>query len=255
MLDIWMRDFTLANAVDPVMFRYSAAGQGGDQGGADYVQDVFAGLAEKAGIAFRETDLINDGGNVVDDYAGRLVISRKFLRDNRLTERQARQQISELTGARHIAFIEAEEQGGLEHADGMVSFVDENVLLVNEYSEDPAYRDELISDLKSALPEVAIHQVVTPYDGSETHDAKFGSACGLYTNALVTPERIYFPQFGLPEDELALKQVRAATLREVVPVYSQGVCPLGGGVRCMSLQLRGEAARRLLGYVQQQQGR
>jgi len=249
MPDIWMRDFTVANTVDPVMFRYSAAGQGGDQGAADYVQEMFAVLAEEAGIDFAESDLINDGGNFVDDYAGRVVVSRKFLKDNKLTEQQARREISKLTGARQVAFIEADEQGGLEHADGVVSFVDENVLLMNDYSEDPDYRDELIGDLKSALPGVQIHPVVTPYDGSETFDAKFGSACGLYTNALVTPERIYFPQFGLDEDAKALQQVRAATTREVVPVFSQGVCALGGGVRCMSLQLRGQAAQRLLRYA------
>lgn len=246
MPDIWMRDFTVANPVNPVMFRYSAAGQGGNQSEADYVQTVFAAFLEEAGVAVHEIDLINDGGNFVDDYADRVVVSRKFLRDNDLSEQQARREIRRVSGARHVAFIEADEQGGLEHADGVVSFVDENVLLVNDYAEDPVYRSALHRDLTAALPDVKIHEVVTPYDPSGTYDARFGSACGLYTNALVTPAHIYFPQFGIPEDELALAQVRAATRREVVPVMSQGVCGLGGGVRCMSLQVRGEIAYRLL---------
>ena len=250
MPDIWMRDFTVLNAVKPVMFRYSAAGQGGSQSDADAVQEDFAKLAEQAGISFTETDLINDGGNFVDDYAGNVVISKKFLRDNNLSADEARQAITKITGAKNIAFIEADEQGGLEHADGVVSFVDTNTLMINSYPEDQDYAKALKADLRAGLPDVKIHEIITPYDGSNIYDKRFGSACGLYTNALVTPERIYLPQFGIPEDKIALKQVRAVTAREVIPVPSQKVCPMGGGVRCMSLQLRGKNAQKMQALVE-----
>lgn len=249
MADIWMRDFTVQNTDGPVMFRYSAAGQGGRQADADAVQEEFAGLLLDMGISVPETDLINDGGNFVDDYAGNVVLSRKFLRDNDLSEAEAREKISALTGAINIAFIDADEQGGLEHADGVVSFVDENTLIINSYPEDPDYAAQLKADLRAGLPDVKIHEIITPYDGSNIYDARFGSACGLYTNALVTPERIYLPQFGIPEDKIALDQVRAATTRDVVPVPSQLVCHMGGGVRCLSLQLRGDSAERFLAYM------
>ncbi len=251
MLDIWMRDFTTSNPVSPVMFRYTAEGQGGGRSGqrqADAVQETLAIVAEEAGLSFRETDLLNDGGNIVEDSAGNMVVSRKFLRDNRLTEATARKKLRRLTGARHIAFIEADEQGGLEHADGVVSFVDVNTLIINSYPEDPDYARNLEKDLRAGLPGVKIHEIITPYDGSETYDERFGSACGLYTNVLLTPNRIYFPQFGIPEDRIALKQVRAVTTREVVPVSSQQVCHMGGGVRCMSWQVRGDQATRLKNY-------
>ncbi len=122
------------------------------------------------------------------------------------------------------------------------------MLIINSYEEDPTYARELRNDLIRALPDVAIHEVVTPYDDRKIYEERFGSACGLYTNALVTPKRVYLPQFGIQEDEVALKQVRAATSREVVPVRSDQVCFMGGGVRCMSWQLRGENARALLKY-------
>ena len=170
------------------------------------------------------------------------------MRDNRLTEENAKKKLRRLTRVRHIAFIEADEQGGLEHADGVVSFVDVNTLMINTYPEDPDYARQLKTDLRRGLPGVKIHEIITPYDGSDIYDKRFGSACGLYTNALVTPHRIYFPQFGIPEDKIALKQVRAATSREVVPVSSQQVCHMGGGVRCMSWQLRGKNGSRLKNY-------
>lgn len=249
MADIWARDFTLSNASHPVMFRYTAAGQGGGARGqrdADAVQGQFARFAEATGLAFGETDLLNDGGNFVDDYVGNVVVSRKFLRDNRLNEDQGRAALRRFPGVSNVAFIDSDEQGGLEHADGVVAFADVNTLIVNSYAQDPAYARKLREDLERGLPGVVIHEIVTPYDGARVYDRRFGSACGLYTNALVTPHRIYLPQFGIPEDEIALRQVRAATRREVVPVQSQMVCHMGGGVRCLSLQLRGANAAALL---------
>ncbi|WP_201258114.1 hypothetical protein [Piscirickettsia litoralis] len=55
MWDIWMRDFTLANPESPVMFRYTAAGQGGGKEGqtqSDEVQSIFYQLAKKSRTQF-----------------------------------------------------------------------------------------------------------------------------------------------------------------------------------------------------------
>jgi len=253
--DIWARDFGSANPEQPTLFRYTAAGQGGSRTGqvdADAVQATLAELATDADLTLQTTPLLNDGGNFVDDYAGNAVVSRKFLQDNGLSEREGRAALQQTTGIENVAFITADEQGGLEHADGVVSFVDTNTLIINSYPEDPAYARQLRRDLEQGLPGVVIHEIVTPYDGSAIYDERFGSACGLYTNALVTPERIYFPQFGILEDALALAQVRAATSREVIPIQSSQVCHMGGGVRCMSWQLRGANARALMGFAESQ---
>lgn len=252
MADIWMRDFTPLNAVNPVTMRYSPAGQGGGRTGrreAKFVQSELEDMLQAASLKLPESTLINDGGNFVDDYAGRVVLSRKFLRDNQLSENEGRVAVRETTGANHVAFIEADEQGGLEHADGVVAFIGPNQLVINRYPEDAAYADTLKADLRAGLPGVAIHEIVTPYDGSDIYDVRFGSACGLYTNMLVTPQRIYFPQFGIAEDHEALEQLRRWTDREVIPVQSSQVCRMGGGVRCMSWQLRGEPAARLKTYL------
>lgn len=254
MADIWARDFGTANPQAPFIFRYSAAGQGGGINGqaeAYAVQEYLTKLTQSARLKYDNVDLINDGGNWVEDYSGNVVLSRKFLADNRLPESEAKTILRAQTDAVNIAFIDADEQGGLEHADGVVSFVDENSLIINTYDEDPEYAAKLKSDLRSGLPNVKITEIATPYDGTQIYDDRFGSACGLYTNALVTPHRIYFPQFGIPQDAIALAQVRAATTREVIPVNSAKVCEMGGGVRCMSWQLRGENAAKLAAYLRQ----
>lgn len=257
MEDIWARDFGAANPAQTVSFRYSAEGQGGGRKGqfdADAVQDAMGHLLDEAGLEIAFSNLQNDGGNWVDDYAGNAVLSRKFLRDNKMDEAAARTALRKLTGAAHIAFIEADEQGGLEHADGVVAFVAPNTLVINSYPENMDYAAQLRADLEAGLPGVTIHEITTPYDGSVVYDERFGSACGLYTNMLVTPQRIYLPQFGIPEDAEALALVRAVTDREVIAVQSSGVCQMGGGVRCMSMQLRGVSAGKLLAYMKTEGG-
>jgi agmatine deiminase len=254
--DIWMRDFSLSNLLSPIMFRYSAAGQGGGRKGqdnADAVQESLAEIMEQAGLSFAESDLINDGGNFVDDYDGRAIISRKFLRDNNLSQTQARKQLKQATGLTHIAFMHADEQGGLEHADGVVAFIGPNRLVINSYPEDPDYAADLRADLESALPGVEIFEIITPYDGSNIYDGKFGSACGLYTNMLVTPERIYLPQFGIKEDAIALADMKRWSDKEIIPIMSQQVCQMGGGVRCMSWQLRGQTAKKMMAWAKTRQ--
>jgi len=240
MEDIWVRDFGIMDAASNVMARYTAAGQGGGSNGqhdADAVQETHAGFLEENSVEFPGSDLLNDGGNWVYDGAGHAVVSTKFLADNAMSAAEARAALHQLTGVSAIAFIEADEQGGLEHADGVVSFIDEGVLLVNAYDDDPDYERTLHADLKRGLPDVSIHTIVNAYDGSEIYDSRFGSACGLYTNALVTHHAVYLPQFGIAEDTQALETVRALTDKQVIPVPSQGVCHMGGGVRCMSSQV------------------
>jgi agmatine/peptidylarginine deiminase len=250
--DIWMRDFSLSNAVRPVMFRYTAAGQAGAQGAADDVQETLTTAIRAAGLSFGESDLFNDGGNFVDDYVGRAVVSRKFLKDNRLREDEARAALRRETGVSEVAFIDADEQGGLEHADGVVAFIGTNTLVINSYPKDLDYAAALREDLEKGLPDVVIREIVTPYDGADIYDEKFGSACGLYTNMLVTPSRIYLPQFGIAEDAEALANIRRWTDKEVVPIQSGEVCRMGGGVRCMSWQLRGDNALRFLRWAKAQ---
>ncbi|WP_196076064.1 MULTISPECIES: agmatine deiminase family protein [unclassified Acinetobacter] len=252
MHDIWMRDFSSANPAQPVLFRYTAAGQGGGNKAkaiSDTVQSEFKAYSQKAGLQFIQTPLLNDGGNWVEDGHGNVVISTKFLSDNQLSETAARKKLLQLTGAKHIAFIEADEQGGLEHADGVVCFIEKDTVVINSYPEDPEYSKQLKADLKRGIPKIKIHEIVTPYDGSQIYDEKFGSACGLYTNMLVTPERIYFPQFGIKQDAVALQQLRQLTKRTVIPVQSAQVCHMGGGIRCMSWQLRGKNAELLSQYL------
>ena len=91
--------------------------------------------------------MLIDGGNIVDNYAGKAITTTRFMEDNSLSYEEAKHELKQLLGANAIAIIEADEEV-LAHSDGMVSWIDENVLLVNDYSTSPDFRTAVIDELK-----------------------------------------------------------------------------------------------------------
>jgi agmatine/peptidylarginine deiminase len=83
------------------------------------------------------------------------------------------------------------------------------------------------------------------YPSSVIYDG-FPSAAGIYVNSIVTEKYIYMPTFGKPEDTQMLKLIQSYTSKKVISVYSAEVADLGGSVRCLSFQLKGELAEKLI---------
>ena len=92
---------------------------------------------------------------------------------------------------------------------------------------------------------LSVVEIESPVGGA-VHDPAFGSAHGVYVNATVTDRHVYVPTFGVPEDAVALELLRARSDREIVPVAARNVADLGGSVRCLSGQFKGENARKLI---------
>jgi agmatine/peptidylarginine deiminase len=88
-----------------------------------------------------------DGGNLVDDYAGRVITTTRFMEDNELSYNEAKQELKATLGATEVAILEPDEEV-LAHSDGMVSWVDKNTLLVNDYSKTPSFRTTVMKELK-----------------------------------------------------------------------------------------------------------
>ena len=242
MRDIWMRDFTTVNPYSPVQFRYAAAAQGGKQSEADWVQKGFNKFAKKLGIEYSGTELILDGGNLVDNYEDKIIVTDRFLEDNELTREEGVRALKELLHAEHVAIIPSDDPGGLAHADGMAMFIETNTIALNKYEE--PFRSRVIKELKKSFPGIKIVEIETKFDDSEWDD-RFSSACGIYTNSIVTEGYIYLPQFGTGLDKKALKTVRDNTNKEVVPIDASRVCFMGGSVRCLGWQQTGENAKKL----------
>ncbi len=242
--DIWMRDFTTVNPENPVRFTYTWASM--TQAESREVQQSFEAFANSFQLDYTSTPLLVDGGNIVDDYAGRAITTTRFLEDNNLSYDEGKQELMRLLNASEVAIIEPDEEV-LAHSDGMVSWVDENVLLVNDYSEDPEFKALVMDELKASFPSASIVEVPVAYTTNPPGVWEgFESACGVNLNATATYNNLYVPVFNMPHEEEALHIIRANTSKEVIEVNAEGVCPMGGSVRCLTWQLTGQNAQRLI---------
>ena len=243
MRDVWMRDFTPVMPARPVLFRYSAAAQGGKMLDASWVQAGFTRYAKYRGLEFQTCPYVLDGGNLVDNGDDKAIVTDRFLADNRLDKPQALALLREELGVAQVAILPADPEDRLAHADGMAAFIASNVVAVTRYGGD--FQKSIGRELRAAFPDVDIVELETEF-GTQAFDPEFGSAQGLYANATVTDHYVYLPVYGLETDARALEQVRAHADREVVPVDARRIAPLGGSVRCLSGQLKGENARKLI---------
>ncbi len=228
---IWMRDYTTINPSKPIQFRYTPASFEGDQEEADYMQDGFNAFTAKFGVRYPRTGYILDGGNIVDNYAGRIITTTRFLTDNHLSKTKGEAELKRLLNAKEIAILPPDDEL-LAHSDGMAMFVEKNTLIVNRYEE--PFRSQVLNELKSAFPGIKIIEIDVAWDEDEE-----GSACGINVNATVTKNFIYMPHFGDVASDNAMRVIRQHTTKTVIPVPANKVCTLGGSVRCLTWQLSG----------------
>ena len=242
--DIWMRDFTTVNPKQPVQFSYTWASMSQKQ--SQDVQKSFSRFADRYKIQRAKTDLMIDGGNLVDDYAGRIITTTRFMEDNELSYDEAKQELKTALGAREVAILEPDEKV-LAHSDGMVSWVDKNTLLVNDYSKIPSFRTVVMDELKASFPSAKIVEVPVEYKTNPKGQWDgFESACGVNLNSTVTYNNIYVPTFNMPHDQKALRIIKQNTTKKVIPINAESVCPMGGSVRCLTWQVTGENAVKLI---------
>lgn len=243
MRDIWTRDFFPVRPDAPILFRYAAAAQGGKQKDADWVQAEFLRFAKRHGLEFRRAPWILDGGNVVDNSRDRAIVTDRFLADNGLDKDHGAAVLREALAVERVAILPADPEDRLGHADGMAAFVASNAVALTRYGG--KFQQALERELRAAFPNVRIVELETRFD-DDAFDPLYGSAKGIYANATVTDRFIYLPVYGLDTDDAALARIRAAADREVVPIDASAVAQMGGSVRCLGAQMKGENARRLI---------
>jgi agmatine/peptidylarginine deiminase len=242
--DIWMRDFTTVNPENPVQFVYTWASMTKTE--SVEVQNSLKKMANRYNIKHKTTDLLIDGGNIVDNYKGRVITTTRFMEDNHLTHAAAKEELKEVLGAKEVAILEPDEIV-LAHSDGMVSWVDDDVLLVNDYSDKPAFRAKILNELKQSFPGVTVIEIPVAYKTNPPGQWDgFESACGVNLNATVTYKNLYVPIFNMGHDNEVVQEIKKHTSKKVVPVNAENVCAMGGSVRCLTWQLTGENAARLI---------
>lgn len=189
-----------------------------------------AQIAHALGIKSQTSDIILDGGNVVRG-SNKAVLCDKIFKENVSYSREKLLTILISTLKVDKLFLIPQQPGDfIGHADGMIRFVDDNTVLVNDFSkEKPAYQKLL----KMALLKMGLDYITMPYNpyknSTNTH------ANGIYINYLQMEKLIVLPIFGLKEDEHAVKLIETLfSGYTIATIDSSEIANHGGVLNCIS---------------------
>jgi agmatine deiminase len=228
--DIWVRDFmpVQVEAGNFVLFRY----QPGYLRGREHLTTPDeARKAAVPGDRLRTSGINLDGGNVVED-SGKVLLTDKVYTENRGHERPLlRAELAEVLCA-EVVVVPKEPYDVIGHADGVVRFIDEDRVVVNDYTEiEPACGRRLEAALRrrglalERLPHFRTDEVV---DG-------IPSAAGNYVNFLRVGRLVVVPAYGVPQDDLACRTLeRLLPGAIVVPLRCEGLAREGGVLNCVA---------------------
>lgn len=189
----------------------------------------------------RRCDINLDGGNVVAGV-GKVIVTDKVYKENPGRERSVlRDQLAEVLRA-EVAVVPREPYDVIGHADGVVRFVEEGVVVANDYNEvDPRYGVRLEAALRRHG--LAVERLPC-FRFDESHEG-IPSAVGNFANFLRIGTQVIVPAYGIPQDDLACRVLdRLLPGATVVPLRCEGLAREGGVLNCVAWTIsigRGEA--------------
>lgn len=239
--DIWVRDFApLPTTTGAVAFIYDPE-YAPTRHSASVQQDLLRLLQTDPafdGIGpIAKVDLRLEGGNLVHNGAATAIVTDKILSRNRNRGRREIERImKDALALDRLVIVPCEPGDRFGHVDGMMRWVNERRLVLNDYSASSgpgrAFADDLRRTLDRGLGPV--EQCVIPYPASERVYRGWPDAAGNYVNFLRTRSRIYLPVYGLPEDALVQEIFESIFGSRVSCVRPGALTKYGGVLNCIT---------------------
>lgn len=185
------------------------------------------------GINPDKSNIILDGGNVCKSRQAVIMCDKVFRENPAFSEKQLIDALKSAFEVDKIFFVPQDKSDFTGHADGMARFLNENTVLINDYSgESPEFQ----SAFRMSIHNAGLNYIEIPYSPDlKTKD----SAKGLYLNYLEMDKLMLLPVFGIEEDEAAVKRFEdlfaGYTIRTV---ESNEIAIQGGVLNCISWNIK-----------------
>ncbi len=235
--DIWVRDFMPIeiNENQFVQFRYDP----------DYLKDDPELRTENACRLLPltqdcvQSDLVIDGGNIVRWSDAAIMTDKIYCENPGMDCQLLQKRLRELLQIDRLFIVPKEPYDCIGHADGMVRFVNDRTLLVNDYSKcDPRLCNPSFGRrLAEALPGFAL----VPFPYCPVNEKKDGidSAKGVYINFLQIRNMILLPVFGMERDDAAEKILTEMFPQSrIITVPSNKLAHEGGVLNCVTWNIK-----------------
>jgi agmatine deiminase len=231
--DIWARDYMPIQVSDDkfVEYRYDPdylQGIGKERRSIKTYPDIVCDWLNQKTI---KTDIILDGGNVIRSkncviLTDKIVIENQYWYDKTKLVKK----LEELFEVEHVILIPWPKEEPYGHTDGMLRFIDEKTVLINEV--------EKTSTLEKLLKDHGLNCEYLRYNTKKKNKNYWA-----YINFLQTKDLILLPKFNAEEDEQAFEQMTIfypdyARNNRIAQVDMTETVKEGGALNCISWTIK-----------------
>ena len=225
--DIWMKDFMPFLLDDGCLVSYKYD--------PDYLKDEkYSHLRTNIQPLNDHINLVLDGGNFIR-YKNKAIMTDKIFKENpSKTKPEIIETIKQKCALNELIIIPRQPYDMLGHSDGMVRWIDENSVLVNDFSnESKSFNDRLIRSLKKCGLNIKFMKYGEGFF-SKTRD------WGAYLNFIKIKDILIVPIYGIVDDDVAVEQIKKIYSGcSVETINLREIIELGGALHCITAEKLG----------------
>jgi len=258
--DIWVRDTGAIPVNNDEMVAFAFDAWSGLYENAERDVTVADKVGQLCGVEPKKSNLVLEGGNLTSDGNGTLLtIKDSVLKRNPKPLEEIEKEMKEILKLRQIIWIEKglvfDETGG--HIDNLCVFANKNTILLSwtDDKSNPQYEisketfdtlskakdveGEPYKIVKVPLPDI-FHRTEDDCEGIHLRNDSKNRLINepiqaSYINFIFLNGAVIVPQFGLKQDEEALKVFRKTFGSvAVIPFFAREIVLGGGGIHCVS---------------------
>lgn len=188
-------------------------------------------------IDCRYSELIVDGGNIVKSGNTAILTEKIFTENGKCSPEKVLKTLKHDLEVDKVVILPIQPLDYTGHSDGMVKFLNENCLLVSDYSgESKSWKIKMDKALEKSGLEIRIYPSVMCDEKNEKGDY---TAKGCYINFAQIGNKILLPQFDFPKDDVVLKETKTLFPDcEIIPINSNEIAIDGGVLNCITWNIK-----------------
>ncbi|HEX8332577.1 MAG TPA: agmatine deiminase family protein [Segetibacter sp.] len=239
----WCRDYmpVLSSVGEAVLFSYKPKYLLSSKSGLASIPNQKK-ICKELNLKYKDcSDIVLDGG-AIDIHNTKGFISDRFIQQN-ISVDNVKLKIQDALALDELNVIPADPWDFTSHVDGLVRFIDDMNVIVNDYTEiekqiatSSKYIRDKYTGWKYAFDKVlldtgcTIHKLVSCVHNNLTST----SAKGIYLNFLLQDNFIIMPTFKdfEVENQQALKKLEQLYKRKVLPIEADKLAEHGGIINC-----------------------
>lgn len=220
--DIWTRDYMPICLDDGTLVSYIYE--------PDYLKDEeYKNTRTQIKYEKNHMDIIMDGGNFVR-YKNKVIMTDKIFEENPAkTKDEIIKIIKSKCKLDDLIIIPKQPYDTFGHSDSMVRWIDENSVLINDFSiESKTFNDKLLKALKAHNLNI---KSMKYSDDFFTKDRNWGA----YLNFIKIKNLIIVPIYGIKEDELSINQIKNIFDNCIIEtIVFNEIINEGGAIHCIT---------------------